>query len=94
MRAPMPSKAWPATREADNKVRAKRLSERHPATADQWIAIGDAIEALKLARDKARYADCPQLLKAIRKALKSADGARRHVDRRLGSGREFLESQR
>ena len=49
--------------------------------------LGCAIGALHLARDHAIAADCPALAGAIRRALKSADGARRHLDRRIREAR-------
>lgn len=59
---------------------AKKLE---PVDSEQVKALGEAIEALKLARDKVHYAECPALIVAIRHAIKSAGGAERHAYRRL-----------
>lgn len=53
-----------------------------PATADQRARVTAVLIRLRAAREDAKAAGCPQLLDAIRHALKSADGARRHVQRR------------
>jgi hypothetical protein len=54
-----------------------------PGNNYQRHELNRAITFLKLARDAAKDAGCPSLLKKIRSGLKSADGARRHFDRRL-----------
>lgn len=41
-----------------------------------------AISHLKAERTALREADCPRTLAKVRAAIKSADGARRHVDHR------------
>lgn len=54
-----------------------------PAPADAGIRISAALMALRVARNNAARADCPQTLKKIRAALKSAEGAKRHLARRM-----------
>lgn len=54
-----------------------------PATNYQRHDLARALSFLKLAREAAKDADCPSLVRKIRSSLKSADGARRHLDRRL-----------
>jgi len=53
-----------------------------PATPRQERELAEAIATLKRARAAAAGAGCPALLRSIRGALKSADGARRHMGRR------------
>ncbi|MEQ9135740.1 MAG: hypothetical protein RLO51_11065 [Thalassobaculum sp.] len=57
-----------------------------PATPDQQSQLHAALTALQTARDKIRGADCPNTLKKIRRALKSAEGAERHMRRRVAAG--------
>ena len=57
-----------------------------PATQRQSIDLQVAVARLKDARDHARRAECPATLKKIRSALKSAEGAGRHMARRLSEG--------
>jgi predicted nucleic acid-binding Zn-ribbon protein len=45
-----------------------------------------ALELLKNARDRVRRANCPRTLKKIQSAIKSAEGAQRHVKGRRGIG--------
>ena len=45
-----------------------------------------AVHFLKLAREEAQLAGAPQLLKRIRAALDSADGAVRHAEGRVVRG--------
>lgn len=49
----------------------------------QKYELEDAIARLKLALESAKSADCPQLTKKIRSAIKSAEGAMRHIERRF-----------
>jgi hypothetical protein len=58
-----------------------------PATSRQAVALEVVVARLRDARDQARVADCPATLRKICSALKSAEGARRHMTRRLGEGR-------
>ncbi len=58
-----------------------------PATERQSIDLHIVVGKLKDARDHARRAGCPSTLKKIRSALKSAEGAERHMARRLSGGR-------
>jgi hypothetical protein len=53
-----------------------------PATAMDVHSVELAIYHLKQARDAFKRADCPQSLRRVRAALRSAQGAQRHVDRR------------
>lgn len=54
-----------------------------PATNRQAIALDLAIARLQDARAEALAADCPATVRKIRAALKSAEGAKRHMARRL-----------
>lgn len=54
-----------------------------PAPPDARGHMTAMLAALRVARDNAARADCPQTLRKIRTALKSAEGARRHLARRL-----------
>lgn len=53
-----------------------------PATQDQVDAVHRGIDLLKEARDLFKQAGAPNTTDKIRAALISADGARRHVERR------------
>lgn len=70
----------PQRSEEINKPRNVR--QLAPATARHEINLGIAIARLKDARDYAKLAQCPATLKKIRSAIKSAEGARRHMSRR------------
>lgn len=54
-----------------------------PATRDNAVCLGNAIEAMKKARHWMRAAECPKALEALQEALKSAEGAKRHMQHRL-----------
>ncbi|MBA3895826.1 MAG: hypothetical protein H0X36_01525 [Sphingomonadaceae bacterium] len=54
-----------------------------PATGIDKAAIGDAINALREARTLLRRAGAERACKAAARALKSAEGARRHVHHRI-----------
>jgi hypothetical protein len=54
-----------------------------PATNDNAICLANAIKALKGAREWMQAADCPKAMEALRDALKSAEGAQRHMRHRL-----------
>lgn len=58
---------------------AKRIE---PATWGDRALVLDAIRALRHARERMKAARCPKAAEAIRIALKSAEGAERHVQRR------------
>jgi hypothetical protein len=62
-------------------------SERRirPATERQSIDLQIVVARLKDARDYAKRADCSGSLKKIRSALKSAEGAQRHMIHRLSA---------
>jgi len=53
-----------------------------PVNITQPASLERAIENLRMARAHARNAGAPRLLAKINSALKSADGARRHLWRR------------
>lgn len=54
-----------------------------PATDEQAASIERAILDLRRARDLLAYAKATKAAAAVRRAIKSADGARRHVTHRL-----------
>lgn len=53
-----------------------------PASPADPARVARAVALLREARDLLAAADCPQSLARVRAAIRSADGARRHVDRR------------
>ncbi|HRY01581.1 MAG TPA: hypothetical protein P5256_00530 [Beijerinckiaceae bacterium] len=57
----------------------RKVTEK-PENADQ--AIGIAHAHLREARDLLMQAGCPQATKAVRRAMKSVEGAQRHAARR------------
>jgi hypothetical protein len=57
-----------------------------PATARDQLELQAALELLKNARDRVRCLHCPRTLKKIRSAIKSAEGAQRHLRHRLNGG--------
>jgi hypothetical protein len=57
-----------------------------PATARNQTDLRIALELLKNARNHAHRARCPRTLKKIRSAIKSAEGAARHMHHRLAKG--------
>ncbi len=58
------------------------MAKLRPATNEQRIRAKAAEFRLRAALEDAEAADCPKLIQSIRSALKSADGARRHMERR------------
>ena len=56
------------------------------ASERQAIDLKIAIAKLKDARDHLKKAGCPSTLRKVRSALKSAEGAGRHMARRLSAG--------
>lgn len=50
--------------------------------------VETSMDKLREALTYAKLANCPQLAAAIRRALKSADGARRHAQRRRNTEQE------
>jgi len=58
---------------------AKKLE---PATWSDYSRVGEALTALRHARDVMKQVKCPKAAEAIRLAIKSAEGAERHVARR------------
>ena len=48
----------------------------------QQVCLAFAMSQLKAARDAARIADCPKLVRKIKSAIASAGGAQRHMDHR------------
>jgi DNA-directed RNA polymerase subunit RPC12/RpoP len=55
----------------------------HSDSPRTGIELRMALDLLKNARDHARRAKCPRTLKKIRSAIKSAEGAARHLKNRL-----------
>lgn len=62
-----------------------------PATANDVAEVRYAVSLLREARDLLVSADCPQAARKVRRALKSAEGAERHVLRRAAQWPEFGE---
>ncbi|QNE07802.1 hypothetical protein [Croceicoccus marinus] len=58
------------------------MRQIRPASAEESDAADAVIVALRTARDLARKAGSPRTLDRIRQALKSAEGAKRHVAHR------------
>ena len=56
------------------------------ATDETVLDVENMLICLYQARRLARLADCPATLRKIRSALKSAEGARRHLARRIEAG--------
>lgn len=54
----------------------------------QLIAIDDALYYLKIARKTLTRAECPSAEKAVRRAIKSAEGAKRHAHRAYTTNRK------
>lgn len=54
-----------------------------PATQEQATALRLALRSLRNARYCLMFAECPAATDAVRRALKSAEGAERHMLRRL-----------
>lgn len=90
----MRSRTWPTGRTAINCGRRHALrrsiipefanmNKIQPATKQEQSALNDAIAHLKNARDSATMAKAPRAVAKIKSALQSADGARRHMERRL-----------
>lgn len=53
-----------------------------PITKEQRAALLSGIYFLKMARARFLTANCPSTLKKVRSAIKSAEGADRHAERR------------
>lgn len=49
------------------------------------LLLSGMIDHLKIARRAAMEAGCPNVAKKIKSALASADGAKRHLERRLAN---------
>ena len=58
------------------------MTQIRSATREQEAGVAVAIEALKNARNCLRVSDCPQALAKTRAALRSAEGAQRHMQQR------------
>lgn len=61
------------------------MAKLRPATDTQAAHIDWAIERLRMAVADLKVADCPKTLAKVRAALKSAEGAQRHMRRRIGA---------
>ncbi|WP_428031527.1 hypothetical protein [Ancylobacter sp.] len=59
-----------------------KVTRLRPATSEQRSRAAAAAFRLRAALEDAEAADCPKLAQSIRRAIKSADGARRHIERR------------
>ncbi len=59
---------------------AQRQARAVQPAALERVALQCVIAHLQVARQQAEFAGAPRLVIAIRRALKSADGARRHKD--------------
>jgi hypothetical protein len=57
-------------------------SIRRAAPADR-AAVAQAIDHLRAARNRLGQSGAPRAAAAVRKALRSAEGAARHVDHRI-----------
>lgn len=65
------------------------MAKIRSGTQRHVVCIQAAQKHLQMAFEQAKRADSPRLAAAIRKAIKSADGARRHAERRaMNSGVE------
>jgi hypothetical protein len=60
-----------------------------PATPDDKAHLDQVMRCLKAARHHARLAACPATLRKIASAIKSAEGARRHLARRIDAALPF-----
>lgn len=58
------------------------------ATEEHSAYLNHAVAFLRRARDCMAAADCPLAMKALRHALKSAEGAQRHMSHRLRQTKE------
>lgn len=63
-----------------------------PAGSHDTADIAEAIRSLRHARDMLRSANAPKALAKVQAALKSAEGAHRHAQRRAGTApRPWIE---
>lgn len=62
------------------------MTKLKPATPDNAIQLDNALAALRKSLVWCKGADCPQTANAIRRAIKSAEGAKRHMYRRVSAG--------
>jgi len=56
-----------------------------PAMPEDNVHVEQVVLCLRVARHHARLAGCPATLSKLQSAIKSADGAKRHLARRLAS---------
>jgi len=56
--------------------------DMRPATNDQAVHLANALELLRKARGWLTAADCPKAMGALQAAIKSAEGAQRHMRHR------------
>jgi hypothetical protein len=59
------------------------MADIRTASLRQQIALTIALGYLRNARDQLATADCPNTLAKVRAAIKSAEGAERHMQHRL-----------
>jgi predicted nucleic acid-binding Zn-ribbon protein len=68
------------------EVGAEQDTALEPAVPRSEIELRIALGLLKNARDRVRRAQCPRTLRKIRSAIKSAEGAARHLQLRHTTG--------
>ena len=56
-----------------------------PAKPDDGVHLEQVVLCLKVARHHAKIAECPATLRKIRSAIKSAEGAKRHLTMRIAA---------
>ena len=71
---------------AELEVAAGRDTALEPTVPRTQIELRIALDLLKNARDRVRRAQCPRTLRKIRSAIKSAEGAARHLQLRHAAG--------
>lgn len=57
-----------------------------PANAANAARLLHALDSLRVAREALKAAGCPRTLARVRAAIRSAEGAERHMLRRIGGG--------
>jgi len=70
-------------RDAACERMARKGREIRPATPEGRLALAYALKSLRDARDWLRKADCPKAMEAVQAAIKSTEGAERHMAHRL-----------
>lgn len=62
------------------------MSKIRSATNGQVCDLNRALDALREVRQWAKKADCPKFLAKVRAAIRSGEGARRHLRTRMDFG--------